>query len=373
MQKSWLSDAVMYHVLIDRFYGSSLNDVDKPVFAGGTISGIIEQLDYIQSLGVNCLWISPFYKGVSYHGYHITDFYGVDEHFGTIDDLENLIKCIHQKGMKIIADLVPNHCSINHSYFVDAKKNRNSTFRNWYYFNESTDDYLSFLGFKELAKINLDDSDAKKYFIDNTLFWLNKGFDGFRIDHIIGVSRLFLADLNKAVKMQNSNAIVIGEAWIEGIRRNVFDTIRIRHSLFHKYFGISQENVQRQYDGLIDGVLDFEARNIILKMFLKENKTEDEILKALTIHFKRYSKKFSLVLFLDNHDTNRIMYECGNDLEKVKRLISILKKCHKPLVFYSGTEQALTHSESIFSGKHFADLDVRQPMDWTKRNTILKM
>jgi len=372
MQKSWLSDAVMYHVLIDRFYGTSMIDADKPVFAGGTIAGILEKLDYIQSLGVNCLWISPFYKGVSYHGYHIIDYYGVDEHFGTIEDLENLIKSVHQKGMKIIADLVPNHSSVNHPYFVDAKKNRKSKYRNWFYFNDSNDDYLSFLGFKELAKINLDDTNAKKYFIENTLFWLNKGFDGFRIDHIIGVSRLFLAELHEAVKFQDQNAILIGEAWIEGIRRNVFNTIRIRHSLFHKYFGISQENVQRQYDGLIDGVLDFEARNIILKMFLEENKTENEILKALTKHFKRYSKKFSVVLFLDNHDTNRIMYECGNDLEKVKRLLSILKKCLKPMVFYSGTEQALTHSESIFSGKHYADLDVRQPMNWNKRNTILK-
>jgi glycosidase len=368
MQNNWLSEAYIYHILIDRFYGESLSEPEKPHFAGGTIAGIIEKIDYIKSLGVNCIWISPFYKGISYHGYHITDYYSVDEHFGTIGDLEKLIAVVHQNGMKLIADLVPNHCSTEHPFFIDAKTNKKSKYRKWFCFNESTGEYLSFLGFKELAKINLDEPEARRYFIDNARFWLSKGLDGFRIDHVIGVSRSFLTNLSSELKAINPSAKLIGEAWIEGIRKTHFNTMRIKNTLFHKHFGISQEKVQQQYEGLLDGVLDFEARNIILQKYLGEDKSEDEVLTALQKHFRKYKKDYSLVQFLDNHDTNRIMFECGNDSKKVKKMFSVLKKCKQPIVIYSGTEQALTHKESIFSGKPYADLDVRQPMDWKTIN-----
>ena len=368
MQKTWLSEAFIYHILIDRFNGQTMTEPEKPHFAGGTIRGIIEKFDYIKSLGVNCLWISPFYKGIAYHGYHITDYYWVDEHFGTIDDLENLIRMAHQNGMKIIADLVPNHCSIEHPYFVEARNNISSRYRKWFCFNESTGEYLSFLGFKELAKINLDEPEARQYFIDNATFWMKKGIDAFRIDHVIGVSRSFLSELSRKLKEVNPSVKLIGEAWIEGIRGNVYNTLRIKHILFHKHFGISQERVQEQYVGLLDGVLDFEALNIILQKCVREGKPEDQILKALQRHFKRYRDDFSLVLFLDNHDTNRIMFECGDDFAKVKRLFAMLKQCNQPVVMYSGTEQGLTHTESIHLGKPYADLNVRQPMKWNRNN-----
>jgi len=366
MQKKWLSEAFIYHLLIDRFYSSTIVEPNKPHFAGGSIKGIIEKIDYIKTLGVNCLWISPFYKGISYHGYHITDFYAVDEHFGSIDDIEQLIAIVHQNKMKIIVDLVPNHCSIEHPFFIDARNNKLSKYRKWFSFNESTGDYLSFLGFKELAKINLDEPDARSYFIDNATFWLSKGFDGFRIDHVIGVSHSFLTALRFQLKAMNPNAVLIGEAWIDGIHKRLFNTLRIKNTVFHKYFGISQERVQLQYVGLLDAVLDFKARTIVLQQFVHEGQSKTAVIHALKKHFKRYDKNFSLVLFLDNHDTNRIMFECGNDVQKVQALFEILKACRQPVVIYSGTEQALTHTETVLSGKPYADLSARQPIDWTK-------
>ena len=364
MQQNWLSEAFIYHLLIDRFYGSTMMEPEKPHFAGGTIAGIIEKIDYIKQLGVTCLWISPFYTGLSYHGYHITDYYSVDHHFGTMHDLEKLIAVAHNNNLKIIADLVPNHCSIQHPFFKDAKHNKKSIYRNWFYIDEKTDDYLSFLGFKELAKINLDNAEARSYFIENAKFWLSKGFDGFRIDHIIGVSRTFLADLNSELKTINPSSILIGEAWIEGISKKQFKTLHIKNSNYHKLLGISQESIQKQYQGLIDGVLDFEARNILITHFVRASKSEAVVMQQLQKHFKHYDDAFGLVLFLDNHDTNRIMFECNNDAEKVKQLFKILKKCKKPVVLYSGTEDCLSHNESIQTKKPYADLDVRQPMNW---------
>jgi glycosidase len=120
----WFKNAIIYHILIDRFAGfASTENWDKPTFLGGNIKGIIEKLPYLQNLDINTLWISPFYKTNTYHGYHITDFYQVDSHYGTAEDIKKLIKAIHKYDMRIIADFVPNHCSGKHPFFQDAQRN----------------------------------------------------------------------------------------------------------------------------------------------------------------------------------------------------------------------------------------------------------
>ena len=129
----WFKNAVIYHIFIDRFAGYKQKDWNKPVFLGGNIKGIIEKLSYLQDLGVNTLWISPFYKTSAYHDYHITDFFKVDSHFGTLSYIKKLIKEVHKVNMHIVADFVPNHCSYKHPYFLDAQENKNSKYFNWFY------------------------------------------------------------------------------------------------------------------------------------------------------------------------------------------------------------------------------------------------
>ncbi|MDG6219386.1 MAG: alpha-amylase family glycosyl hydrolase [Candidatus Thermoplasmatota archaeon] len=117
-QKNWIKKAVIYQILIDRFAGyDPKKNWKKPQFIGGNLKGIIDSLSYLKNLGVNAIWISPFYKTSAYHGYHITDFYKVDPHFGNKNDLKRLIDLIHQNDMYIIADFVPNHVSKYHPFF----------------------------------------------------------------------------------------------------------------------------------------------------------------------------------------------------------------------------------------------------------------
>ena len=93
----WFKKAIIYHILIDRSAGySSTKNWDKPIFIGGHLKGIIEKLPYLKKLGVNILWISPFYMTNVYHGYHITDFYKIDPQFGTIENLKELIEIVHE-------------------------------------------------------------------------------------------------------------------------------------------------------------------------------------------------------------------------------------------------------------------------------------
>ena len=95
-EKNWFKNTVIYHILIDRFAGYNLPEKwDRPNFIGGNLQGIKEKIPYLKELGVNTIWISPFYKTSEYHGYHVTDFFDVDPHFGTKKDLKILIECLH--------------------------------------------------------------------------------------------------------------------------------------------------------------------------------------------------------------------------------------------------------------------------------------
>ena len=126
---------MIYHILIDRFDGGwKTPPQNANGFLGGTIKGVTRRLDYIQSLGASAIWLSPFLKTESYHGYHITDYEAVEPRFGTWEDLRTLIAEAHSRGMKVISDFVPNHCYETHPFFQDAEANPESPYRKWFFF-----------------------------------------------------------------------------------------------------------------------------------------------------------------------------------------------------------------------------------------------
>lgn len=128
----WIDSEVIYQIMVDRFNGEWIEHDNANHFMGGTLKGVIEKLDYIKDMGITTIWLSPVSCTANYHGYHITDFMNIDPHFGTIEDFDMLVDTVHKKGMKIIADFVPNHCSVEHPYFKDALANRNSPYRKWF-------------------------------------------------------------------------------------------------------------------------------------------------------------------------------------------------------------------------------------------------
>ena len=107
-----MSAPFIYHIMIDRFAGCDPKRKER-CFKGGNLKGIIGKLDYIQALGCTGILLTPFYKTNEYHGYHITDYEQVDEHFGTWDNVAGLVKAVHKRGMTITADFVANHCHIS--------------------------------------------------------------------------------------------------------------------------------------------------------------------------------------------------------------------------------------------------------------------
>jgi glycosidase len=254
---NWFKNAIIYHIFIDRFAGCTSDKWNEPVFLGGTIKGITKHLPYLDRLGVNTIWLSPFYKTSAYHGYHITDFFKVDPRFGNVNDLKILVKKVHQRDMRIIADFVPNHCSSQHPYFKEARENKNSPYCRWFYFTHWPDDYVCFLSIKELPKLNLDYEPARDHIVQAAQYWLRKGFDGFRLDHVIGPKHSFWNFFRDALKKEFPNVVLIGEAWMQGIKFRELETVNVRGKVWKWVLGGSSDSLLKEYMGELDGVLDF--------------------------------------------------------------------------------------------------------------------
>lgn len=364
--KHWTDKAFIYHILVDRFTGDkSAKNENK--YLGGTIKGIYDKLDTIQNMGFNTIWLSPICESKNYHGYHITNYEKVDPHFGTLDDLKALIEETHKRGLRIITDYVPNHCADTHPFFIDAQKKANSVYRNWFYFEEDNS-YKCFLGYGELPKLNLDNPETRKYMTAIAHFWCDLGFDGLRIDHAIGPSFNFWNEWMQDMKTSYPDKFFFGEVWCAGIEAKHFDTIHLKKKWEKRHYGISQEQLQLDYSNTLDGVLDFEFRELVLKHIRQGEriKNNNQLAQEVKRHFSKYPKDFKLVLFLDNHDTDRILYECKGDKSLRDEAIAFCKAQKRPFVIYYGTASDMMNTTTIFNGKPYADLAVREILFNTK-------
>jgi cyclomaltodextrinase len=368
MATDWFQTAIVYQVLIDRFAGLASADRLQPEFLGGNLCALTEKLPYLETLGINTLWLSPFCETNAYHGYHVTDFYKIEPRFGTLDDLKRLIECAHASGIRVIADFVPNHCSDRHPFFLDAQKNRRSRYRNWFLFTEWPDRYLCFLDIKQLPKLNLDCPEARDHIIGAAKQWLSLGLDGFRLDHVIGPGHSFWRCFRAELKKDHAEAVLIGEAWLEGINRHHLKTIHVKNRYFRWLLGVSQESIQREYYGELDGVLDFRFRSMVRDHIAwgPGDFSADMLQKRLGQRLSKYPKDYFLATFLDNHDMNRFLYECGNDMEKLKAAASLQFSLSQPPIIYYGTEVGMTHEHPVRIDHPHSDLQARQPMVWDK-------
>lgn len=197
----WWQTGVIYQIYPRSFKDTTGNGV-------GDLKGIIQKLDYLSdTLGVDCLWISPFYPSPQLDfGYDVADFTDVDPLFGTLDDFDNLVKQAHRRGLKIIIDFVPNHTSDQHPWFIESRSSRDNPKRDWYIWKDAKPDgsepnnWLSVFGgrawtwdettgqyylhsfLKEQPDLNWRNPEVEAAMFDVMRFWLDRGVDGFRID-----------------------------------------------------------------------------------------------------------------------------------------------------------------------------------------------
>ena len=372
---SWFDDIRIYHLLIDRFNGGwQVPPTSENVFCGGNLQGVIEKLDYIKDLGFTAIMLSPIFKSQNYHGYHTLNFDEVDPHFGTWEDYQQLLDLAHDKGLKIICDFVPNHCWYQAPIFEGSLLKNGGQHRDWFFYpQKGSDEFVSFLGFGDLPKFNLTNSEVVRFMIDKAERLARMGVDAFRIDHALGQPFGFLQSLRKHLQAIRSDIVVFGEVWAQGIGPQLAgqlyfkDKNRLNEFLAQDTTPFSQDDLQADYVGTLDGVLDFAYRDILLEEIhagrrIKGNK---DLQSKIADHFAKYPAEFKLVLFLDNHDTDRFMFDCNDDVSLLQEAIDLTKELPRPFSFLYGTEQLMTIKSTIFNAEPYADLRVRNCMDWS--------
>ena len=399
--KNWFDNIRIYHLLIDRFNGGwQVPPKSENVFCGGNLQGVIEKLDYIQGLGFNAVMLSPIFASANYHGYHTLNFDEVDPHIGTWDDYQRLLDTAHAKGMKVICDFVPNHCWYEAPMFQESLLKNGGHHRDWFFFEgDDSDAFVSFLGFGDLPKFNLTNPEVAGFMIEKAERLVRMGVDAFRIDHALGQPHQFLQQFREAMQRVSSDIVVFGEVWAFGIGPQLASQLYFKTDARLQEFmaqdtkplpsasagcasaeseqapfcsrlaqPFSQDDLQTDYTETLDGVLDFAYRDILLDEVHAGRgiKGNEMLQKKVEEHFAKYPKDFKLVLFLDNHDTDRFLFDCHDDATILHDAIEFTKSLQRPFSFLYGTEQLMTNNPTIFNAEPYADLRVRNCMNWTK-------
>lgn len=206
MNKYWWKEAVCYQIYPRSFMDSNGDGI-------GDLQGVISKLDYLQEFGIDVLWICPFFKSPNAdNGYDISDYQDIMEEFGTMEDFELLLKESHKRGMKVILDLVINHSSDEHPWFIESRSSKDNPKRDWYIwkdgvdgkepnnwesifsgsawdFDEKTQQYYLHLFHQKQPDLNWENPDVRHALYDMVNWWLDKGIDGFRVDAISHIKK----------------------------------------------------------------------------------------------------------------------------------------------------------------------------------------
>ncbi|SMF01512.1 oligo-1,6-glucosidase [Paenibacillus barengoltzii] len=206
MKRTWWKESVVYQIYPISFKDSNGDGV-------GDLRGILSKLDYLQDLGVDVVWICPIYQSPGHdNGYDISDYYKIDPAFGTMEDFDELLEGLHARGMKLMMDLVLNHTSDEHPWFLESRKSKDNPKRDYYiwrkgknggppnnwesYFSgsvweydERTDEYYLHLYSKHQPDLNWENPAVIRELHDMVKWWLQKGVDGFRFDAIAHIAK----------------------------------------------------------------------------------------------------------------------------------------------------------------------------------------
>ncbi|MDF0478765.1 alpha-glucosidase [Vagococcus sp. PNs007] len=334
MQKKWWHDSVVYQIYPRSFQDSNGDGI-------GDIQGIISRLDYLKKLGIDALWLSPVFESPNDdNGYDISDYRNIMAEFGTMEDMDELIRACNERGIRLIMDLVVNHTSDEHPWFIEAKKSKDNPYRDYYIwrdpierdvpnglgstfsgpaweFDETTGQYYLHLFSKKQPDLNWENKKVREEVWDMMNFWLDKGIGGFRMDVIDLIGKQpdneitgngpklheYLHEMNKETFGQH-DVMTVGETWgaTPEIAKLYSDPKRDELSMVFQFEHIGLDEVpgKEKWDWQ---ALDF---------------------KELKRIFSKWQTCFDgdgwNSLFWNNHDTPRIISRWGDDSEEYREL-----------------------------------------------------
>jgi len=358
-------DDVIYLIMPDRFAdGDPSNDQPsgsngvydrskQMAYHGGDLRGIRQHLDYLHDLGVTTLWLTPVWKNTDsdYHGYHVVDFYALDDHMGSMQEYQALVADAHKLGMKVLIDYVVNHTGPHHPWANDPPT------PTWFHgtpahhlepsynFSGLVDPHASprqylatlngwFAG--KLPDLNPDDPELATYLAQNAMWWTESAqLDGFRLDTFPYSSRQFWSGWHERLRQ-----VYPGFVYPQSVYPRIMDVGEVADpdSTITSFF----EGGRKQFDGIDSGLatvfdfpLCFALRDVVIK-----GASMEKIVEVLR-HDELYPHPETLVTFIGNHDNRRFVSEEGSNPAKLKAALSLLLTLRGIPQIYSGDEIAL--------------------------------
>lgn len=370
MNRTWWKEAVIYQIYPRSFMDSNGDGI-------GDLRGIVSRLDYLKYLGIDVIWLSPVYKSPNDdNGYDISDYQDIMDEFGTMEDFDELLAAAHERGIKIVMDLVVNHTSDEHQWFVESRKSKDNAYRDYYIwregrdaqtppnnwgscfggsawqYDETTGMYYLHLFSKKQPDLNWDNPQVRREVFDMMTWWCNKGIDGFRMDVISMIS--------KTKEMPDGIDGDFGPYCVHG--PNVHRYLReMNQEVLSKYdimtvgetSGVTIEQAQ-QYAGEDAHELNMVFQFEHVEGDGKYGKWTDEKIPLVTLkkilsrwQTKLYGKAWNS-LFWDNHDQPRAVSRFGDDRPmyrevSAKMLATCLHMLQGTPYIYQGEELGMTN------------------------------
>ena len=396
------NDDVIYLIMTDRFADGDLsndapkdsspeaNDRNNPrSFHGGDLRGVINQLRYLKELGITAIWLTPWYdnwNGVNrcdkpwcpntyYHGYHAIDYYAVEDRFGELATLRELVQKAHSLGMKVIQDQVANHVGSQHPWTRDPplsnwfhgtlaqhqlNKFRNSVLLSPHSNQSDVRNTLDGWFSDDLPDMNQEEPEVARYEIQNALWWVGMtGIDGIRQDTIQYMPRFFIRDLSNALHRQYPGLWMVGE---------VFERDAAQTAFF-----IGGHTSWDGIDTKLDSVFDFPLWNASLMVFT--NKAPVGLLQRGLKYDALYPDPSKVTVFVNNHDTKRFLSLDGATTAGAMMHTAFILSLRGIPQLYAGEEIAMEGGEDPDNRRDFPQEAFRvegrtakqqQMFDWTR-------
>ncbi len=341
--EDWLRTSICYQIFPDRFCKDEEGEVitseenhtpwgmkpGRRSFYGGNIKGITQKIPYLKELGITLLYLTPLFESSTNHKYNTRDYYNIDPSFGTFEETREMVKSLHESGIRVIFDAVFNHTGHDFFAFQDLLHNQErSHYRHWYYVDsypvsfEKTNYYTFANWVSAMPKLNLEDSKAREYFLDVAKYWIQElDIDGYRLDVCDELSHDFLIALKKAVKETKEDAVLIGE--------------------------IQHESAAFLGGKELDSIMNYPFRDAMVDFFGKDHITSEEFMDILIQNQVIYRDEitFQMLNLLGSHDTPRFLTECGGNKQRLK-LATAFQLLYKGVPYlYYGDEVGLKGGE----------------------------
>jgi glycosidase len=370
-RKSFTSADVVYEIMPDRFANGTTTNDNVPAMIekvnrsinygrhGGDILGIEEHLSYLKDLGITAIWCTPLLennnKNYTYHGYAITDYYKIDPRFGSNEDYVHFVNECHRTGIKVIMDMVSNHCGINHWWMKDLPMKdwihqfptytqcnfQMSTIKDTHVAMIDKENFLDGWFDRSMPDLNQQNPYFWTYFIQNSIWWIEYAhIDGIRMDTYPYNDRNAMSKWAKAITNEYPHFNIVGETWLNNSVDIAFwqkDAVNSLH-----------------YNSQLPTVMDFAMNDALSSCFNEQGNQWNGLgmsrLYNIIANDYLYADINHLFVFAENHDTQRYNHTLNGDFAKFKMAMSFLMTTRGIPQIYYGSEIGMTGDKTVGDG-----------------------